>query len=111
MVRNSVYVELLRNYYHYHNSDNILIFGMDSVNYYLEETTKQMGMFAEPPELTDSRKIRIEGDPWIDGETHANSHEYDPILYTTQSMLEAFFAPYNEELFKLIGRNLTDVWG
>ena len=111
MVRNSVYVKLLRNHYRYHNTDHVLIFPMDAVNYYLTETTKEMGFFALPPSLTDGRKQRIKDETRIDGETHANTHDYDPILYKTQAMLDSYYAPYNEELFSLIGRNLTYVWG
>ena len=110
MVRNSVYVQQLRNYYRYHSTKNILIFPMSTIDNYLPQAIKEMGFFAQPPDLDQGRIERIKAEWRINGTTHANSHDYEPILNKTQAMLDDFFAPYNQELFSLLGHNLTDVW-
>ena len=110
VVRNSVYVQQLRNYYRYHSTKNILIFPMSTIDNYLPQAIKEMGFFAQPPDLDQGRIERIKAEWRINGTTHANSHDYEPILNKTQAMLDDFFAPYNQELFSLLGHNLTDVW-
>ena len=83
---------------------------MSSVDNYLAQVTKEMGLFADPPQMTEGRKDRILAEEDVDGETHSNSHDYDPILSKTQRLLDDFYKPYNDELFRLIGRDLTHLW-
>ena len=104
MVRNSIYVTQLRAYYRYHRPDDLLIFDMADTITNLDGVLKQMALSASSHQITPERTQLVRQQSI--GPKHANGHHYGPMLNETKDMLTTFFAPYNDELFALIGRKL-----
>jgi hypothetical protein len=106
MVRDSIYVAQLRAFLRYHRPSELLLFDASDVNADLIGVVRELAVFAGRGTLTPARwRTLLAAD--ISDDEHANVHEYPSMLNQTHEMLQAFYAPYNRDLFELIGRELS----
>jgi len=100
-VRNSIYVDYIRVYLRYHKPADLLFFNSSAMIDHMPEVAKEMAVFASQ----DDNPSDILKTPDVE-QVNAHTSHYDPMLVKTRMLLEAFYRPYNRELFALLGRKL-----
>ena len=106
VVINSIYVNQLRAVLRYHKPEDVMLVASEDVREpFFAQTAVELALFAAPPALTPEREQAVVGAQWkLWAGTFTRT--YEPMLPETQKMLEKFFAPYNRELYGLLGRDL-----
>ena len=93
-LRHGHYAEKLKNWFKVFPKEQILILTNDEFNADIDKTLKQTFEFLGLPDYTIKNKIKH------------NVGKYPKIQESTRKLLVDYFRPYNQELFKLIGKEL-----
>ena len=93
-LRHGHYAEKLKNWMKVFSKKQILILTNDEFNADLDKTLKQTFEFLDLPNYTVKNKIKH------------NVGTYPKMLESTRKLLIDYFRPYNQKLYKLIGKEL-----
>ena len=106
-VRNSIYVNQLRSYFRYHRPEQLLLFDNEEMLASMSSSAKQLALHGTlPQKMTHGRLCQVLQTGDVDTTPVGVSHGHWEMLNETVDMLRAFYAPYNRQLFDLIGREL-----